>query len=115
MSKNTHAAGAVVGSTVGTVTALTAAATVPVDPTTGSVFTLTPNQATTVTVSGVNNGEELTLVVVTSGVTSYNVAFGTGFLSTGVLATGTTTAKTFIVKFVAVNGLYTEVSRTTAQ
>ncbi len=115
MSKMSIASGAVVGATTLTSVVLTPGATVALDASTGSQFTLVPAQACTINANNVVNGDEITVVVVTSGATSYVVTFGTGFLTTGTLTTGVTTAKTFILKFQAVNGALTEVSRTTAQ
>lgn len=52
---------------------------------------------------------------VTSGTTSYTITFGTGFKSTGTLATGTTTAKQFNIMFVSDGQTLSEVAlRTTA-
>lgn len=95
--------------------ALTAGSTVAVDASLGGVFTLTPGEDETINVSNVVNGTRLVLVVTTSGTTSRTLTFGTNFKSTGTLATGTTSAKTFVVEFVAVGGTYVEVSRTAAQ
>lgn len=114
MSKATIAKGAVVGSIVDETVVLTPGATPAIDAALGTIFTLTPAEAEAITVSGFSNGERLVLVVTTSGTTSYTLTFGTGFKSTGTLATGTTTAKVFIVTFVAQAGLMTEVSRTAA-
>lgn len=51
---------------------------------------------------------------VTSGTTSYTTTFGTGFQTTGTLASGTTTAKTFNVFFYSDGQKLSELSRTTA-
>lgn len=44
-------------------------------------------------------GQQYVFKIVTSGVSSYVVTFGTNFIKTGTLATGTTTAQTFSVSF----------------
>jgi hypothetical protein len=115
MGKQTIANGAVVGSNVDTTVVVTAGATPAVDTSLGGVFTLTPGEDETLTATNLTNGERFSLVVLTSGATSRTLTFGTGFKSTGTLATGTTTAKTFVVSFLVVAGAATEVSRTTAQ
>jgi len=50
----------------------------------------------------------------TSGTTSYTMTFGTGFKTTGTLATGTVTAKTFVLNFISDGTSLIETSRTTA-
>jgi hypothetical protein len=96
--------------------ALTPGATVTVDPTLGDFFTLTPAQdeAINATVVGVQ-GQMLFIKVLTSGVTSYTLTFGTNFKSTGTLATGTTTAKIFLIHFLSDGTNWIEVGRTAAQ
>ena len=108
------AGGAVVGELVQTVTALTAGSTVTVDCSKGNVFTLTPAQAEAVNATNVTNGEKVVINVLTSGTSSYTLTFGTNFVTTGTLATGTTSAKNFIIEFVSVGGNLIEVARTTA-
>jgi hypothetical protein len=80
----------------------------------GSIFTLTPTEAETLTVSGGKPGQEIYIKVLTSGTNSFNVTFSTGFLATAVLATGTVSAKTFVLHFVNVAGTFVEVARTAA-
>lgn len=80
-----------------------------------TVYTLTPGEAATINAAVVQRaGAEFTLVVTTSGTNSYNLTFGTGFKSTGVLATGTSDAKIFTVRFISDGTNYNEVARTTA-
>jgi hypothetical protein len=83
----------------------------------GDVLTLTPTQNQTLTFT-TNTGstagvftQEITLLVITSGTTSFTITFGTNFKSSGTLATGTVDSKTFILKFVLCNGLLYETSR----
>jgi hypothetical protein len=86
-----------------------------INPLASSVFTITPTATQTLTASAGNAGDEVTLFVYTSGVTSYTLTFGTGFKSTGTLATGTTTAKQFSIQFISDGTNLCEVGRTTAQ
>ncbi len=69
-----------------------------------SVQRITPNGACTINATGGNSGERVTFVILTSGGSSYNITFGTGFFSSGVLATGVTTAKYWTVEFVCKTG-----------
>jgi hypothetical protein len=53
-------------------------------------------------------------MVLTSGTTSRVITFGSGFKPVGTLATGTTTARVFVVNFIS-NGTYLyETGRTAA-
>ena len=54
------------------------------------------------------------LIILTSGTTSYTMTFGTGFKSQGTLATGTNTARYFVVQFISDGTILIETSRTTA-
>jgi hypothetical protein len=54
------------------------------------------------------------LSILTSGTTSYTITFGTGFKSTGTLATGTVTAQYFNITFVSDGSFLIETSRTVA-
>ena len=74
----------------------------------------TPNAAVALTTTVPAAGTECTLIVVTSGVTSYVLTFSTGFLSQGTLTTGTVTAKTFVLKYISNGTNLLEVSRTIA-
>lgn len=99
-----------------TKTALTPGATVTINSTLGDFFTLTPGEDETINATTVGaQGQRLFLQVVTSGTTSRTLTFGTNFKSVGTLATGTTTAKTFMVSFISDGTNYVEVSRTAAQ
>lgn len=79
------------------------------------VYTYTPAQTNTINCAVVPKaGDYFDLVYTTSGVSSFTTTFGTNFKSTGTLATGTTTAKVFVIKFVSDGTNMNEVSRTTA-
>lgn len=106
--------GGIAGYVAETVVAVTAGATPAIDATKGGVFTLTPGEDETISISGGVNGESIALVVTSVGTTSRTLTFGTGFKTTGTLATGTTAAKTFVVRFLCVGGTFLETSRTTA-
>ena len=75
---------------------------------------LTPNSTRTLTTTIAPAGARRMLVIVTSGTTSYTLTFGTGFKSTGTLATGTTSARRFIFEFVSDGTSMIETSRTVA-
>jgi hypothetical protein len=82
---------------------------------TGGVIPYTPTQAATINSAATPlAGQELTFVVTTSGTSSFTITFGTNFKSTGTLATGTTSGKVFVLKFVSDGVNYNEVSRTAA-
>jgi hypothetical protein len=75
-------------------------------------LTVTANRTLTTTVPAA--GVRCSVVIVTSGTVSYTITFGTGFKPVGTLATGTVTAKAFVVDFLS-NGTYLrETGRTTA-
>lgn len=75
---------------------------------------LTPNSTRTLTTTVPRAGERRTFIVLTSGTTSYTLTFGTGFKTTGTLATGATSARRFVVSFVSDGTRLIECSRTTA-
>jgi hypothetical protein len=82
---------------------------------TTSVITITPSNACTFNASGGIPGQSITFVITTSGVSSFVLTWGTNFKTTGTLATGTTSARTFCVSFVCTNGTqWVEIGRTTA-
>lgn len=94
---------------------LTPGAVVALDPTLGGLFQLTPAANGTINAASVNSlHQRITVEVITSGTTSYTLTFGTNFKSAGTLATGTTTAKKFMVVFESDGTEWVEVSRTTA-
>lgn len=93
---------------------ITAGATPAINADLGNVWTLTPGEGETISVSGGSPGERYSLVVTTSGTSSYTLTFGTGFKTTGTLATGTSDAKVFVVSFVHDGISFKETGRTTA-
>lgn len=95
------------------IAALTSASTISLDPTAGDIFTLTPGHTATINAASVLT-QSITLIITTSGTTSYTLTFGTNFKTTGTLATGTTSAKVFTITFVSDGTNYNEVARTTA-
>lgn len=102
------------GIATGTPVSLPSAATVTLTPST-VVTTHTPTQNETINFSAPGQaGTEIFLEVVTSGTTSYTLTFGTNTKTQGTLATGTVTAKTFVVSFVSDGTNWVETSRTAA-
>jgi hypothetical protein len=81
---------------------------------TNTVVKVTPTATATFTTTVAPAGSRASVIIVTSGTTSYTITFGTGFLTTGTLATGATTAKTFVIEFVSDGTTMIETSRTTA-
>jgi hypothetical protein len=59
-------------------------------------------------------GSRADIIIVTSGITSRTVTFGTGFKTTGTLATGTVINKYFVISFVSNGSFMIETSRTVA-
>ena len=96
------------------VSVITAGATPTLNCALGDVFTLTPGETETISASNLTAGQRISLVITTSGATSYTLTFGTNFKSTGTLATGVTTGKIFVVSFVSDGTNLSEVARTTA-
>lgn len=82
----------------------------------GDVFTYVPTENTTITPKNIAPGQRISIQFTTSGTSSFTITFGTGFLTTGTLATGTTNAKVFVVCFEAdpSGSSLRETSRTTA-
>ena len=79
-----------------------------------NVVKVTPNANATYTTTVPAAGTRLTLIVLTSGTSSYTITFGTGFKTTATLVTGTTTARYFMVSFVSDGTNVLETSRTVA-
>jgi hypothetical protein len=75
---------------------------------------VTPTATATFTTTVPSAGIRCSLIILTSGASSYTITFGTGFRTTGTLATGTTTARYFVMDFISDGTTLTEVSRTTA-
>jgi hypothetical protein len=68
---------------------------------TNSVVKVTPTATATYTTTVPPAGVKCTIIILTSGATSFTITFGTGFKSVGTLATGTTTARVFTLNFVS--------------
>ena len=79
-----------------------------------NVVRVTPNATATYTSTVPAAGSIVVLSVLTSGVTSYTITFGTGFKSTGTLATGTVSARYFNLTFVSDGTNLIETARTVA-
>jgi hypothetical protein len=78
------------------------------------VVQVTPNATASFTTTVPPAGTRSTLIVLTSGTTSYTMTFGTGFKTTGTLATGTVSARYFIFQFISDGTSVIEASRTVA-
>jgi hypothetical protein len=99
-----------------TTAALTPSTTVSVDfSNTASIYTLTPAQAETINATNCATGIQKTVLITTSGTTSFTLTFSTNFRSIGTLATGTTTAKAFAITFLCNGTTAYEMSRTAAE
>lgn len=97
------------------VTALTPGETVEIDATLGNTFTLVPAAAVDLSITGGVAGQLVTLIVTTSGTSSFNVTPGTGFAKTaGALATGTSSGKVFTLSFRHNGTGFVETGRTAA-
>ena len=83
-------------------------------PMTSKIITITPSGALTLNATGGVSGQEVFFIVNTSGITSFVVTFGTNYRTTATLATGTVTAKRFVLMFVYDGTVWNEVSRTIA-
>lgn len=59
-------------------------------------------------------GTRCAVLILTSGTTSYTITFGSGFKPTGTLATGTTSARIFVVNWISDGTNLYEAGRTTA-
>lgn len=69
---------------------------------------------TTLTTTVPPAGTTALVVIVTVGTNSRTVTFGTGFASTGTLATGTSADRRFVIQFISDGTRLLETSRTTA-
>lgn len=79
---------------------------------TGTQITVTASRTLTTTVPAA--GQVRYTKVLTSGASSFTITFGAGFKPTGTLATGTTTARVFILAWLSDGTNLYEVSRTAA-
>lgn len=75
-------------------------------------LTVTANRTLTTTVPVA--GRTCVVLILTSGVTSFTITFGTGFKPTGTLATGTVTARVFALSFISDGTNLYETGRTIA-
>ena len=78
-----------------------------------NVFGITPINTATYTFTSAPAGTKITMIVTTSGTTSYTMTFGTNFVSTGPLTTSVTTGTRYVLEFVSDGTSLYEVSRTT--
>lgn len=75
---------------------------------------VTPNANATYTTTVPAAGQMCTLIILTSGTSSYTITFGSGFKSTGALASGTTTARVFVIHWISDGTNLYESGRTAA-
>ena len=75
---------------------------------------VTPTATATFTSTVPAAGLRTTIMILTSGASSYTITFGTGFRTTGTLATGTTTARYFMLSFISDGTVLVETARTAA-
>jgi hypothetical protein len=75
---------------------------------------ITVTAARTLTTTVPAAGIRCSVTVVTSGTSSFVVTFGTGFKPVGTLATGTTSARAFVVNFISNGTILREFGRTAA-
>ncbi len=75
---------------------------------------VTPNADATLTTTVPPSGSTCFLIINTRGTTSYTITFGTGFRSTGTLATGTVSARSFVLEYVSDGTSLIETRRTAA-
>ena len=75
---------------------------------------VTPNATGTFTTTVPSAGLRCQLLILTSGASSYTITFGSGFRTTGTLATGTTTARYYMLSFISDGTVLVETSRTAA-
>ncbi len=98
----------------GPATALGNTGTVSLNPALGDVFTTGPTGDITINASSGLLGARVSVVVTTVSTTTRTLTFGTGFKSTGTLATGASSGKVFTVNFIGDGTNLNETSRTTA-
>lgn len=95
--------------------AVVAAATTALDFETNECVELTPNSTRTITTTVPRKGQRRTLLIKTSGATSYTLTFGTGFGPLSTLATGTTSSRLFLLEFISDGTKLYQIVRTGAQ
>jgi hypothetical protein len=79
---------------------------------TNTKLTVTANRTLTTTVPAA--GVRCSVLILTSGGSSFTITFGSGFKPTGTLATGTTTGRIFVVNFISDGTNLYEAGRTAA-
>jgi hypothetical protein len=79
-----------------------------------NVVKVTPNANATYTTTVPAAGTQLTLIILTSGTTTYTITFGTGFKTTGTLVTGIVSARYYMISFVSDGTNVLETARTIA-
>lgn len=84
------------------------------DPHASDVFTITPSTSLTIVPTAITNGGRITIVVKTSGTTSYTITFGSGFTASSTLSTGTVSGVYFTITFAGDGVNLREVGRTAA-
>jgi hypothetical protein len=75
-------------------------------------LTVTASRTLTTTVPAA--GVRCSILILTSGTTSYTITFGTGFKTTGTLATGTVSGRIFVINFFSTGTVLYEAGRTAA-
>lgn len=81
---------------------------------TNNAVKVTPTATATYTTTVPPAGSVRQIIILTSGVSSFTITFGSGFKPTATLATGTTTARVFVISFVSDGTNLYEASRTVA-
>lgn len=81
---------------------------------TNTVVKVTPTGNSTFTTTIPAAGTMCKIIILTSGVSSFTITFGTGFKPTATLATGTTTSRVFVVSWVSDGTNLYETGRTAA-
>jgi len=110
LSSHTHAAGA--GQPIGF--AVLGNDTLPQALATNINTRITVTAARTLTTTVPAAGVRCSVMVLTSGTSSFVITFGSGFKPVGTLATGTTTARVFVVNFISNGTNLYETGRTAA-
>ena len=86
--------------------------TLALGPNTSVRLTVTANRTLTTNVPAA--GSTRRVLILTSGTSSFVITFGTGFKPTGTLATGTTSARVFVISWISDGTNLYEMSRTAA-
>ncbi len=81
---------------------------------TNNVVKVTPTANSTFTTTVPAAGTRCQIIILTAGVSSFTITFGSGFKPTGTLATGTTAARVFVINWVSDGTNLYEAGRTAA-